>query len=744
MEGMRRLDEWTRLLERLPALDNVVEVDFRVLGEELADLPDEMNGILRLCDGTRSLLAVIDDSDFPDLEALTITSKLFGQRIIYAREPAGRLGEAEPGGELARWLAEGSAEDAASADEASAGRQFVTETEEGGSRDIGAGGQPPAADDVQASGERQAADMGTLEGFAPPFGPPRPHPPHSLRSASPNSPAMVRGRQSRPAPDATKTLKTFSLDITMPSLDATPPPQGQAGSATPDRGVSSSRVTAEFPQPQLTYAQPVGGPALPPSSDRRAEAASPLEASAVVESSWRETADLAIGLPGTGGVSATPAAPAKSAADGEGVTSKPDTLKGIPIPEALAEADWAAPARQAPVSDHDRPARTTAEFAPRIGDFAPVASAGPTAASAAQPAGQAARETDWGGWAQGTESKPAAESEPLQAAAPGAEAGAEATQPSAGGSDEPSPSAPEHGHGDARTSDQAPQTQPADRQPAMAEATLLLSEDQRVEARLAVAKMDGDVLPHERRWPLFVVALALLVGAGLFATRVGPTGSRSRPSSRPGSLPATAPLANASSAIEAGQAMANRGAAQPVDQVPGAPPTAAPVAAGQPIAVSADAQPATAAGQGSQPRVASGRTLNQAADVAQDRPPLPGSAAPATAGERCRKLDAGGKGKPTAVLAACRPAIEAEPEAADIMVILARVELDREHAAEARSWAKKALGVNPNLAEAYVFLGGAEQEMENPDAAKAAYKKYLELAPTGRHARELRAVLDSL
>jgi len=28
--------------------------------------------------------------------------------------------------------------------------------------------------------------------------------------------------------------------------------------------------------------------------------------------------------------------------------------------------------------------------------------------------------------------------------------------------------------------------------------------------------------------------------------------------------------------------------------------------------------------------------------------------------------------------------------------------------------------------------------------AKAAYKKYLELAPTGRHARELRAIVDRL
>jgi tetratricopeptide (TPR) repeat protein len=96
------------------------------------------------------------------------------------------------------------------------------------------------------------------------------------------------------------------------------------------------------------------------------------------------------------------------------------------------------------------------------------------------------------------------------------------------------------------------------------------------------------------------------------------------------------------------------------------------------------------------------------------------------------------------ILAACRSAIEAQPEAADVMVILARAELDRGRATDARSWAKKALAVNPDLADAYLLLGGAEQEANNPAEAKAAYKKYLELAPTGRHARDLRAILDSL
>ena len=51
---------------------------------------------------------------------------------------------------------------------------------------------------------------------------------------------------------------------------------------------------------------------------------------------------------------------------------------------------------------------------------------------------------------------------------------------------------------------------------------------------------------------------------------------------------------------------------------------------------------------------------------------------------------------------------------------------------------------NADLADAYVYLGGAEQELGNTSEAQAAYKKYLELAPKGRHARELRAVLDGL
>jgi CheY-like chemotaxis protein len=65
MEGMRRLDESTRLLDRFPPSSSVLEVDCRALAEELAELPDEVNTVLRLCDGTRTLQEVVEDSEHP-------------------------------------------------------------------------------------------------------------------------------------------------------------------------------------------------------------------------------------------------------------------------------------------------------------------------------------------------------------------------------------------------------------------------------------------------------------------------------------------------------------------------------------------------------------------------------------------------------------------------------------------------------------------------------------------------------
>jgi Flp pilus assembly protein TadD len=108
------------------------------------------------------------------------------------------------------------------------------------------------------------------------------------------------------------------------------------------------------------------------------------------------------------------------------------------------------------------------------------------------------------------------------------------------------------------------------------------------------------------------------------------------------------------------------------------------------------------------------------------------------------EVDAEGKGKARAVTAACRPALAADPKDSEVMVILARAEIDRGRLVEARSLAKKALAADPGRIDAYVYLGTAEQEAGRVEEARAAYKKYLELAPDGRFAREMRAILNNL
>ncbi len=82
MEGMRRLDEWGRHLEQLPSLESRFEVDAVELAERLPELPDSLNAILKLFDGHRTLMEIIDASDFGDLECLEVISKLYFEGLI--------------------------------------------------------------------------------------------------------------------------------------------------------------------------------------------------------------------------------------------------------------------------------------------------------------------------------------------------------------------------------------------------------------------------------------------------------------------------------------------------------------------------------------------------------------------------------------------------------------------------------------------------------------------------------------
>jgi DNA-binding response OmpR family regulator len=82
MEGMRRMDEWGRMLEQLPALDSVFEVNESELLERLAEIPDEINDVLRYFDGKNSLMGVVELALGDDLDVLAAISKLYFEGII--------------------------------------------------------------------------------------------------------------------------------------------------------------------------------------------------------------------------------------------------------------------------------------------------------------------------------------------------------------------------------------------------------------------------------------------------------------------------------------------------------------------------------------------------------------------------------------------------------------------------------------------------------------------------------------
>ncbi len=95
MEGMRRLDEWGRLLEQIPPLSSVMEINEEELAVRLAELPDEINSILRHVDGQRALEEVIDLVEGDDIATLGALSKLFFEGIM---QPTGRSRTLRPAG----------------------------------------------------------------------------------------------------------------------------------------------------------------------------------------------------------------------------------------------------------------------------------------------------------------------------------------------------------------------------------------------------------------------------------------------------------------------------------------------------------------------------------------------------------------------------------------------------------------------------------------------------------------------
>jgi Domain of unknown function (DUF4388) len=82
MEGLRRADAWRRATEQLPDLGAVVEIDYRLLSERLAEIPDDVNGLLSLIDGRRTLGGVIEEAGADELAAAAMLARLFAEELV--------------------------------------------------------------------------------------------------------------------------------------------------------------------------------------------------------------------------------------------------------------------------------------------------------------------------------------------------------------------------------------------------------------------------------------------------------------------------------------------------------------------------------------------------------------------------------------------------------------------------------------------------------------------------------------
>ena len=78
------------------------------------------------------------------------------------------------------------------------------------------------------------------------------------------------------------------------------------------------------------------------------------------------------------------------------------------------------------------------------------------------------------------------------------------------------------------------------------------------------------------------------------------------------------------------------------------------------------------------------------------------------------------------------------------MVLFGNCRLDDGSTADAMSWADKALAADSKFADAWLLKGAVMQQKEKLKDARGAYEKYLQLAPKGEYAGEVRTILEGM
>ena len=650
LEGMKRLDERNRLAGGLPDLNGVFEVNYRVLAERLSEIPDEVNSVLRLFDGSRTLAHVVEDCQLPDPEAMAIAIRLRDEGIIHnVSHPA--VGD-------------------------TSGALYVPPRPPG---------RGPSADDVTVV--RRITSAGTGSG------------PVQQSSAAANA---ARATPSAETVVVARPLASSSFDevdgvISPPNHAKTDPGFGQPPdlAAAEPSGPSSEYALVETgsvltQHPEAAGSQGTASPASDDAGDLAAAGAQPTGDES--PQATAPSADEALSPNGVGldsdvsglrtqrGIGPFPelwnAEAALTPAPGVSLDSSPDP----------AHAEITRPIDPETAKDLDRPASGAAETpAPAAPGEEPfVEPSHPPATTDADRAVRAAAVEDElsakealdelgvSGWKRGLRVV-------VALAAAGAAAAFLVYKLRSGA---PAPASP----GALATAPSPPAAEPAPVVPPP---------------------------PNVAAPPTNVVAPSTNVAApSAAAPETAPSEERGATERAPGAV-SDDPAGPAKPAREAGKAAAGEGAALAEHAATRAPATGK-------AAAPTKEMPA------------------EAPQAAKPAPPTDFAHQLAT----CRTQFLRDRIREAATT--CAAALEANPGSADALTMMAHVELNRGHLGRANELAQKSLTIDPNQADAYVIIGGVHQDSGRNAQAKIAYRRYLQLAPHGRYAGEVRSIVGSL
>jgi len=765
MEGMRRLDEIGRVLEVVPPT-SVLQVDYAALAARLAELPDAINGVVKLADGRRTLREIIDESPIDELSTLGVVQRLLSESVLRHSKPEASTAQQKPS--LQQWLSSGRVAEAPMA-AAAVPREAQPPPAQKAPKKSAA---PAAAQGPQAALEQQEAVFsGPLseplsegeaqQALASAFreiGPAQ----ASLFAGNDDSPRLVEPEaeqaaalienvdrlqaEAREAEEWAEEARLARAAVTRTASFALPPAAEKALELVrfpPLRGVRRERLRREADEARASIA---AGRAVrlhhvlelpswaPDSADAPGEARK--ISAAVGEAARRFAPDVPMARLRRGspvGQISTPAEPVAEPAEVPAETGAGLSQDSAAPPMAIEPAEATPSASAEPLfGQGGGPARVEPPAAAEPVAAEPVAAPAAESPVPAQlldspdlhsaPEEKVASELP----ASSAVAALALEPDPLLARPPElAQQAAGATALGPGPAPEPEeprasllerPRARDH-------RSRLPEPKVAPRSSADAE----------FEAELQAA-LGG----RRKRWPVFAAAAAAAVAAlGLFwvLRPQPPTDKEDSPWLKAQQAAASAPSTSPAEAPKAPIQPAPSTAPKPAElaaKIPSAPAApAAPPAEPRP----ADAQPAD-----SKPAVAALQAVNSTSVA-------PPGAAPAD-DDYARLLGSGEallkRGKFKAAVAEFKRAVGSNPESVPALLALGDAFLEADAPKNAVKPLERAAKLDPRSARAQLLLGTAFQSLTRNAEAVKAYQRYLELEPSGEFARDVRSILSNL